>query len=292
MHVVSVDHKFGTRYKGQYFNALIEEVPGLKAKQTIYKCITNERSQITRSVVIWGNANGGTYSSKATSGGAHGRYKTGAKPEDFQTGDIVTIEDDWKCDPCLSENNHCTAGAICTSVQNKGDFKCSCPSGYRGDGKDKKVGGSGCSDLDACQNNPCPTLEKSSSGYSTSGKSPTCTDNKAPSTGYTCSACPSGYQNKPVNNVCIGTKACASNPCGHAVAKGSNSCLELTIGDPDYQCKCLDKFSAAKNSGCTLDALWFKQTTAALKLDATCSSSDGDSKVSSMIKFLKDKYGI
>jgi len=64
----------------------------------------------------------------------------------------------------------------------------------------------GCSDVDGCEVNRCPTLEFVNSQQK-------CTDLKPPSISYKCDPCPSGYDSKPVNNVCKDTNGCANSPC-------------------------------------------------------------------------------
>ena len=115
---------------------------------------------------------------------------------------------------------------------------CSCPSGFVGDGKTK---GTGCKDYNACSTNRCAKLQ----GSSTQLK---CADKAAPSMGYTCSSCPTGYDTSPVNGVCVDTNACKGNPCHSLV-----SCADVKAPGTGFRCSaCPSGYSGngVGGSGC------------------------------------------
>jgi len=93
--------------------------------------------------------------------------------------------------------DHSGPAATCSTVSAT-QHTCTCSKGWVGDGK---VTGTSCNDFDACETNRCPTLQGKSIRVA-------CFDDKAPSMGYTCEACPSGYDKKAVNGVCKDTNAC------------------------------------------------------------------------------------
>ena len=70
-----------------------------------------------------------------------------------------------------------------------------------------------------------------------------CKDDKPPSTGKTCAACPTGYNSKPdKNNYCVLTNACDKAPCDKM-----QSCAVVQPGAPtptSYSVTC--KFTADK----------------------------------------------
>jgi hypothetical protein len=84
--------------------------------------------------------------------------------------------------------NPCAAGATCSDPTPdgtvNGDVKCTCPTGYEGDGK---VNGTGCTDINECTSNPCGAGAASCNGSSPPGSySCTC------AAGFTAISTPTG----------------------------------------------------------------------------------------------------
>ena len=96
-------------------------------------------------------------------------------------------------------------------------FTCGkCPSGYDAVavGMVKGQGGK-CVDTDGCKTSPC-------------GANRDCFDKKAPTTGYTCGPCSSGYKQSGKNCVDIDDCTASGNPCG----KGSTKCTNQARHSP------------------------------------------------------------
>ena len=84
IHVLSVNHKHGTRDKGKYFHF---NKNNLKLNEKNTMTIQNLRTMNKKEVVIWNFANGGTH------GDSHGRYINNNTNEDFRDNDILYIID-------------------------------------------------------------------------------------------------------------------------------------------------------------------------------------------------------
>lgn len=85
MLVTSVDHAFGPAYVGQYFNFLKSDI-GLPLNAEWRLMMTNKRTGQRAEVVVWGSKNGGS------TGDSHGRLTQGPAPGQFQTGDVLELD--------------------------------------------------------------------------------------------------------------------------------------------------------------------------------------------------------
>jgi len=84
--VTSVDHAFGTRVLGQYFNFFSDEATQEFVGTRFV--ITNRRNGAVGKVVVWPGMNGGSL------GNAHGRYDSNPispGPGQFQVGDVLVV---------------------------------------------------------------------------------------------------------------------------------------------------------------------------------------------------------
>ena len=86
-----------------------------------------------------------------------------------------------------------------------------------------------CTDTDGCADSPC--FESDDGAYSS-----TCQDEPAPSTGFTCDACPDGFNGD--GEVCSDINDCANDPCGSAAA---GTCSDT--GANSYECSCSDGYT-------------------------------------------------
>jgi len=152
-----------------------------------------------------GEGNGVVYSTRFTSTKKAGEVAVSTVPvwaimEDASSSHEQLLFGDFYLSPGV--------GAQCNAI-GKDKHTCTCPAGFEGDGKSQ-----GCSDIDGCASDPCPKLTGK-------GLHPLCTDMVAPKTGYTCGACPTGYDNKPVKKnadlVCVDTDSCKNKPCSPLV---------------------------------------------------------------------------
>jgi len=127
-------------------------------------------------------------------------------------------------DECSTGNNNCDSNAACTDTP--GSFTCECTTGYEGDGKI-------CTDTNACKDNPCYAGVE-------------CTDQPAPSTGFTCGSCPSGYEGDGITCTDINECTDGSNNCDTNAACGNT--------DGSFTCTC--------NTGYTGDGITCDDTDA------------------------------
>ena len=117
------------------------------------------------------------------------KYKCNCPPGYSSSGNPLTCN---LVNACQASEDDCVTGlkgpkktAACNHV-GPGKHSCTCPSGYVGDGASS---GTGCTDPDECAKKPCATLQGA-------GTAPACTSKNAPLTGFTCAACPTGYDSK------------------------------------------------------------------------------------------------
>uniref|UniRef100_A0A7M5XM47 EGF-like domain-containing protein n=1 Tax=Clytia hemisphaerica TaxID=252671 RepID=A0A7M5XM47_9CNID len=92
--VLSVDHKFGASFVGQYFNFDRKLVNGLAVGQELKFLAYNPRTSLIGEVVIWGQSNGGSV------GDAHGRFNhknVAPQPGQWKTGDVFVPVDGSFC---------------------------------------------------------------------------------------------------------------------------------------------------------------------------------------------------
>ena len=154
-----------------------------------------------------------------------------AKPSVAASGKKVCVD----FNACAS--NPCFLGVKCAdeSAPSTGNQCGSCPSGTEGNG----IGKTGCVNTDGCKNKPCPTL-------SGNGIAPKCFDVSPPGTGFTCAACPTGYDKQAVNNVCQDTNGCASAPCDKLT-----TCKDVAAPGTGFKCSaCPSGYSGNGVIGC------------------------------------------
>jgi Calcium-binding EGF domain/EGF domain len=178
--------------------------------------------------------------------------------EGFALDRLGTCQDIDECaqaiDDCSDEPNAC--------VNRPGSFECTCPAGYRGNGK----GAAGCMDVDECASKTaqCDALA-------------TCTNTPG---GYACGECQGGYR-EGTDGTCVDLDECASNNGGCAsIAKCNNA-----LGAPNT-CSCPGGYSgngvgpngcvdvdecAANNGNCASVAI----CTNALGTPSTCTCPSG-----------------
>jgi hypothetical protein len=173
------------------------------------------------------------------------------------TGYTCSCETGWTGTYCSQDINGCATdpcfpGVTCTDVPAPGTgFTCgACPAGYEGDGIS-------CTDINgclahACVNGTCVDLAPPASGYSCScdtGWEGTycdqdidgcatgpcfpgvaCTDVAAPGTGFTCGACPTGYEGDGIS--CTDINGCLSHACVNG------TCQDVPAPGTGYNCSC------------------------------------------------------
>ena len=112
------------------------------------------------------------------------------------------------------------------------------PKGMQGNG----IGPNGCSDINGCSPAPCATLEGA-------GTQPACSDVKAPGTGFTCAACPSGYDRNAVSSgssrpICKDLNACKNAPCDKLT-----KCTDLKAPSTGFTCSACPRPSGYSGDG-------------------------------------------
>jgi len=141
-------------------------------------------------------------------------------------------EDD---DECTLGTNNCVnemVGGVCKN--SPGSFDCSCHVGYSGDGVEMADGGSGCTDVNECDENPCEVNEFC---INTVGS-------------YDCE-CKEGFEIQMENGGCENINECedGSNFC--VSSENGGACTDF-IGS--YGCYCLDGYDGngfMNGTGCT-----------------------------------------
>lgn len=154
------------------------------------------------------------------------------------------------CNPGLGFNgttcvveNECTAGtADCVAVAAcvdpstaPGDFTCTCPPGYAGNGR---ASGTGCTNINECAPSPCGVGTCSEIALGPGWSAP----------GYTC-ACPAGYTFS--GTTCSLVNECAAN-LDDCVALAA--CADPTVAVGDFVCTCPSGYvgnGRASGSGCS-----------------------------------------
>jgi EGF-like domain len=161
--------------------------------------------------------NNGTCTGTVNSCGANASACAEGPPKSC-TCNTNFVSTNGQCVPATNEcapTNPCVAGATCNDPSSAtGDYVCTCPTGFTGDGK---PGGTGCTQIDNCVGNPCGAGGTCVNGINT----------------HTCN-CSAG--NFSVNGVCV----CNMN--GTFASQ-----ISMTISWPEIDLGNTPLFSAATN---------------------------------------------
>lgn len=159
---------------------------------------------------------------------------------------------------CVASTDDCVALATCSDVPGAGNFLCTCPAGYGGNGR---ASGSGCSNINECAGNPCGVHGTGCTEAPLGAWSPP---------GYTCT-CEAGYGSD-------GTTCVVENEC----TAGTDNCHPLAVcADPsaaanDFTCTCPTGYrgSGRGSAGCRdIDECAEKTDNCAAQ--ATCQNTAG-----------------
>jgi hypothetical protein len=140
---------------------------------------------------------------------------------------------------CSAGSNPCGVGSSSCTPLTPGTWSCSCTTGY------VSIGGStpSCVDFNACASSPC-----ASSGDATA----TCTDQPAPSLGYTC-GCTTGYvYSGGSTGTCVDQNGCVPNQC---IASGDTmaTCVDQPAPATGYSCTCTSGYVFMGSSCVNMD---------------------------------------
>jgi len=134
-------------------------------------------------------------------------------------------------DDCVDNLAGPTKSAKCQHISGtKGGHTCMCPAGYEGDGK---KGYKGCTNINGCASNNCPTMASGAVGTA-----PKCVDQQPPYTGYTCTPCPAGFDKEP-KVLSNGKKQCEdTDGCAGKTAKCSalSKCRDTVAPKTGFTC--------------------------------------------------------